>query len=209
MSRVDAFIDDLAKVRFPNTFNPYSEKCPTHDKPSAPSIRRENLRLVLEAALANGAQSVWVGRDLGHLGGRRTGIALIDELRLPLLGKRMGIQGLVKATRTEAAREATASNVWHMVDGLEEVPVFWNAFPLHPHKPGIPASNRNHRSSELAATQHFLDDLLKMIRPSKIIALGNDAHRILTHLGREATLVRHPSFGGQTKFRDGIYQAYK
>lgn len=209
MNSVDTFIDDLAKVRFPNTFNPYSERCPTHDKPSAPGIRRDNLRLIFAEALERETRSVWVGRDLGHLGGRRTGIALIDELRLPLLGERMGILGLAKATRTPDAREATASNIWHMVKGLPEVPVFWNAFPLHPHKPGIPSSNRPHRRHELAATQHFLDDLLKMIRPSRIIALGNDAHSILTHLGHDAALVRHPSFGGQAKFRAGIQQAYK
>ena len=53
------------------------------DGPDAPAIRRSNLGLVLEAALAGGISSLWIARDLGHRGGRRTGLALTDEVHLP------------------------------------------------------------------------------------------------------------------------------
>jgi hypothetical protein len=66
-----AFIDALAALRFSDTFNPYTDACPDHDGVDAPHIRRENLRLVLEAALAGGVDSIWIARDLGYRGGRR------------------------------------------------------------------------------------------------------------------------------------------
>src|SRR5687767_984828 len=98
MSRIAAFVDGLAAFRLKNVFNPYGDHCQQHDRPDAPVIRRENLRLVLEASLAKGLDSVWVGRDLGYRGGRRTGIALTDEPHLPELATRLGKIALMRAT---------------------------------------------------------------------------------------------------------------
>ncbi len=76
-------MDALAALRFQDTFNPYSDACAEHDGGEAPQIRRRNMRLVLEAAVSRGVCSIWVARDLGYRGGRRTGLPLTDEAHLP------------------------------------------------------------------------------------------------------------------------------
>ena len=152
---------------------------------------------------------MWVGRDLGYRGGRRTGIALTDEVNLPVLAGRLGIKGLQKATRSEVVAERTAGDVWRAVDRLPEVPVFWNAFPFHPHIGDVPNSNRKHTSAEAAATESVLDEFLSMFSPMRLLALGNDSYASLTRLGRTPVLVRHPSYGGQQQFHAGIEEAYR
>jgi uracil-DNA glycosylase len=209
MRNIADFVTELAKLKLPDTFNPYAETCPQHDLRGAPAIRRENLRLALEAGLSSQATSIWVGRDLGHRGGRRTGIPLSDEIRLPLLAQRLGIQGLLrKATKTSEVEERTAAEVWNMVASLREVPVFWNVFPLHPHEPEVPASNRCHRREEAKIAEHFLTELLALFKPSLILAIGNEAFGVLSKLGYPAIHIRHPSYGGQAQFREGIASAY-
>jgi len=34
-----------------------------------------------------GSNTIWMGRDLGYRGGRRTGLALTDEAHLPLFSR--------------------------------------------------------------------------------------------------------------------------
>jgi hypothetical protein len=53
---IDDFLDDLSGLRFPHTFNPYSEKCAVHDVDDAADIRRKNLEAILLAATANGTR---------------------------------------------------------------------------------------------------------------------------------------------------------
>lgn len=43
LSDVNAFIDELAALRFDCVFNPYAELCGDHDTVDAPAIRRRNL----------------------------------------------------------------------------------------------------------------------------------------------------------------------
>ena len=87
--------------------------------------------------------------------------------------------------------------------------MLWNAFPLHPYKREESLSNRKHTRMEIEATEHFLSEFLCLFRPARLVALGNDAHLVLTRLGHRSTLVRHPSYGGQAKFRLGIENAYR
>jgi len=53
-----------------------------------------------------------------------------------------------------------------------------------------------------------LESLLAWLRPARIVALGNDAHRALARMGRQAVCIRHPSYGGQAAFVAGISNAY-
>ncbi|MBX9665042.1 MAG: hypothetical protein K5Q19_17080, partial [Novosphingobium sp.] len=74
------FVSELSAIRFPNAFNPYSDACPVHDVPDAPAMRSAILTQILEAAEAASVDAIWVGRDLGFRGGRRTGMALTDDV---------------------------------------------------------------------------------------------------------------------------------
>ena len=78
----EGFVSRLADVELPNVFNPYQDVCRAHDEPDAPSKRRANLTTALAAALELDVRTIWIARDLGYRGGRRTGLALTDEAHL-------------------------------------------------------------------------------------------------------------------------------
>ncbi len=195
-----AFIDALAALRFRDTFNPYAEACPDHDGVDAPQVRRENLRLVLEAALAGGVDSIWIARDLGYRGGRRTGLALTDEAHLSAHAGLYGQLPLARATRGPAMTERTATVIWQVLRDLRRPVFLWNVFPLHPHAAGDPLSNRCHTRRERQASRHLLEWLVSELRPRVLVAIGRDAEAALADLGMAAERVRHPSYGGQTEF---------
>jgi hypothetical protein len=204
----ETFVRDLATLRFPHVFNPYSDCCPDHDRPDAAAIRRRNLVSILAAAETVGTDSIWFGRDLGYRGGRRTGLALTDELHLAALGKAFGIARIERATLTEPVAERTAREIWKMIKRVPVAPFLWNVFPFHPYEPGHPMTNRCHTAREGRMVDDLLEALLAWLRPARIVALGNDAHRALARMGREAICIRHPSYGGQAAFIAGISDAY-
>src|SRR5471030_1838685 len=82
-----AFVNALSELKLDNVFNPYADTCPVHDRSDAVSARRRNLRGYLKAAAAIGVDTIWMGRDLGYRGGRRTGLALTDERHLPAMSQ--------------------------------------------------------------------------------------------------------------------------
>ena len=48
----------------------------------APERRLQTLQSMLEVATKQDIDSIWIGRDLGHRGGRRTGLALTDDVHI-------------------------------------------------------------------------------------------------------------------------------
>src|SRR5687767_8967013 len=160
-----SFVEAVAALRFPDAFNPYTDECPDQDGDNAPAIRRSNLKLVLEAALAGGTDSLWIARDLGYRGGRRTGLALTDEVHLHAHAKLYGSLALARATRGPVVAERTAAVIWQVLRAIERQVFLWNVFPLHPHAPGDPLSNRCHTRSERDACRPLLVWLLDALRP--------------------------------------------
>lgn len=203
-----AFINDLAALRFPGTFNPYAESCPDFDRADAPRVRTENLRLVLEAAMSKGVDSIWIARDLGYRGGRRTGLALTDEAHLLAHAELYGSLPLARATRGPIVTERTAKVIWQILSGVGRPVFLWNVFPLHPHGAAGPMSNRCHNRSERQASRHFLEWLIAELRPKTLIAIGRDAETTLVDLGIHAERVRHPSYGGQREFINRMNELY-
>lgn len=208
LSTARRFVDIVADLRFENAFNPYSEICPQYDRPDASVIRRENLVRVLEAALFNGVSTIWVARDLGYRGGRRTGLALTDEAHLDAHANLFRTCSLQRSTNGPVVAERTAKIVWSML-GLIGQPVFlWNVFPLHPHEAGLPMSNRCHTRAERVACRHIMLTLIEMLSPRAVLTIGRDAEAALQDLGIAAHCVRHPSYGGQNEFIEGVKQHY-
>lgn len=208
MKSIDQFISRISTVALPGVFNPYADQCPIYDRASAPAIRRANLRCYLKAAVAGGVDSIWFGRDLGYRGGRRTGIALTDEAHLPLLGMLCDSQGIERATQGEAISERTATVVWGIITEIGQLPFLWNAFPFHPHDLNEPLSNRSHSRKELALVWDINQALLDIVQPTRFIAIGNDAREALLRQGLECSYVRHPSYGGQSEFVEGLRRLY-
>ncbi|MFK0642747.1 MULTISPECIES: uracil-DNA glycosylase [unclassified Ochrobactrum] len=202
------FVETLADMSFTDAFNPYSESCDDFDHDDAPAIRRQNLKLVLDAAIERKVDSIWIARDLGYRGGRRTGLALTDEAHLTDHSVLYGDLPLVRATKGPALAERTASVIWQTLNRIQRPVFLWNVFPLHPHEHGDPQSNRCHTRSERNACRPLLSWLLDVLDPRVVVAVGRDAQVALSDLGIDAMQVRHPSYGGQSDFISGIEGLY-
>lgn len=202
------FVERLAATNLPDVFNPYADQCAVHDVPGAAAIRRKNLEHLLQAARHLRVRSLWVGRDLGYRGGRRTGLALTDELCLPALSQAFGGIPLARATRGPPVAERTAAVIWRALNEVRRPVFMWNAFPLHPHERDAPFTNRCHTASERAELTPLFLDLLEIIQPQHVVAVGKDASAALEAIGIPSVGVRHPSYGGQTDFFRGIREVY-
>jgi hypothetical protein len=202
------FVAALADVRLPAVFNPYSDCCAIHDRVDAPRLRKRNLESFLQAALESKVETIWIARDLGYRGGRRTGVPLTDEVHLNLVGRLLGGIQLKRATRGPVVAERTAAVVWKVLSRIDQPVVLWNVFPFHPHEPDDPLSNRCHTSAERQITLPLLKILLEMFQPRRLVAIGRDAQLALIDIGIPVTTVRHPSYGGQSEFIAGLYDLY-
>ena len=203
------FADKMASYDSPNMFNPYRDICPVHDNRQSPKLRRQNLTRYLTAASSAERVSMWVGRDLGYRGGRRTGISLTDEHHRELIAQTWNIS-LKQATVTEPQKEKTASSVWKFAPDIPGFVALWNIFPFHTHEPERPFTNRTHTKTEREFGLELLAELLKHWQPEKIVAIGKVAHQHLSKLPIPGELheVRHPSYGGETIFADQIKSLY-
>ena len=177
MSSVDRFADAVASLSFANTFNPYRDTCRIFDYPESAEVRVGLLRSTLNAAARNGVDSLWIGRVLGYRGGRRTGLALTDEVHIGAHLRRWGVHEKPRLVKGESQAERTASVIWRMLDRIPEPIFLWNVFPLHPHEPSRPLSNRAHTAIEREAGEAVLRELIDLLRPRTVVAIGQDAAR--------------------------------
>lgn len=208
MNTPKAFADALAATSLKSVFNPYSDWCPLHDREDAARVRKRNLVLCLEAAIDAQVDTIWIARDLGYRGGRRTGVPLTDEVHLASAGSLLGGIPLDRATRGPIVAERTAAVVWRVLARIGAPVVLWNVFPLHPHDADDPLSNRCHSRTERDATWPFLLALIEMIAPRRIVAIGRDAGLALADVEVPVMMVRHPSYGGQAEFITGVQAIY-
>lgn len=202
------FVSRVANLSFPNSFNPYTDHCDACDLPGAAAIRRRNLTNCLSAALERGVDSLWIGRDLGYRGGRRTGLALTDDLTIGRHASLCGAIGLSRATGGPPVAERTAKIIWHALAAIQQRVFLWNVFPLHPHQPNEPFTNRNHTSIERESCRFLTAWLVQNLAPVRVVAIGNDAAACLEQAGVPCIKVRHPSYGGQAEFLSQIGQIY-
>ncbi|MGO8868998.1 MAG: uracil-DNA glycosylase [Alphaproteobacteria bacterium] len=114
----------------------------------------------------------------------------------------------MRATRGPEVAERTAAVVWQMLRAIDRPIFLWNVFPLHPHEPGDPMSNRCHTRVERESCRPLLTWLMETLQPRTVVAIGRDAHLALQDLGISAAAVRHPSYGGQSEFVSGLTALY-
>ena len=201
------FIETLSTAKFANVFNPYSDKCDKCDQDNAPQTRSETLLAMLEAAIESEVDSMWIGRDLGFRGGRRTGLALTDDINLQVHANRWRVP-VNRPTSGDPVAERTATFIWRVLSLISQPVFLWNVFPLHPHEPGNPFTNRSHNSIERKFGEKALIQLVRLLNPLRLVAIGKDAALTLKKLDISCVAVRHPSYGGQTMFLEQINNLY-
>lgn len=205
-----SFVKELSNLSFENAFNPYSDRCEVYDVYDAPKKRSALLKKMLISASQVEVDSIWIGRDLGYRGGRRTGLALTDDVHLTHHAARWGVE-VGRLTKGQAVPERTAAVIWNVLEKIASPIFLWNVFPLHPYEVGDPFSNRAHNSKERLAGEELLGELVKLLKPKRIVAIGNDAEMAALRLKPQCKIekVRHPSYGGQNIFLDQIRSIYK
>lgn len=203
-----SFVKALASLSLENVFNPYSDTCTVYDRTDAARCRRTNLRTYLNASEHIGVDTIWMGRDLGYRGGRRTGLALTDELHLPEMARVYTGCSPRKATKGSIFSERTAAEIWGVLKVVDTPPLLWNVFPLHPYEAANQFTNRRFTARELAVVSELNNSLIKLLKIRRIIAIGQDAAKYATGFGVEVLSVRHPSYGGVREFRGGMQRIY-
>jgi uracil-DNA glycosylase len=194
------FINALKALNFNHAFNPYLDRCAVHDLIDAPKQREKLLLEILGKATSVKIDAIWIGRDLGYRGGRRTGLALTDDINFESHLARWEIIAN-RPTKGIALPERTADSIWGILNKIAAPIFLWNVFPLHPYEPGNPFSNRQHNAKERRAGVELLEQLLILLKPERIIAIGNDAAKVVSQMQTESPIkVRHPSYGGQAQF---------
>jgi uracil-DNA glycosylase len=202
---IAALITTLATLEAPaHATNPYAD-----DGTPGNALRRANLALALRLALVRGPQLLLVGEAPGYNGALRTGVPFTSE-RILLEGvidlEQFGAErGFARATNDgRTTNEQTATIVYRELAALRVFSVGWNAYPLHPHRPGVPISNRPPRAAELRLGLPLLAAVRCLFPTVRVAAMGNVAARALNELDIPHTRLRHPAQGGARTFATGL-----
>lgn len=202
------FMAELESFQSDRVFNPYRDVCSEFDRSDAAVTRSANLRKLIEASHSSDVDTIWVARDLGYRGGRRTGIPLTDEVHLGSVERLFGTEPIQRATEGEIFAERTAAVIWKLLAAIERPVMLWNVFPFHPHEEENPMTNRCHTAKERELTLPFLWYLIELLKPKQLIAIGRDAQAALQDAPIPVVNVRHPSYGGQREFNETLMRFY-
>ena len=186
-------------------FNLYSCVEPSVDRVDADQIRRENLGFYL-SSFPRCPEVLVVGEAPGWRGCRFSGVPFTSEAqaaggKLPFWGERSSKQFTPHS-------EASASIFWSTMRPYFPQFLTWNCLPLHPHKPGLPQSNRHATQNEASRFDHILCSIIHILQPNIILAVGRLAQDNLTSLGFDCISIRHPSHGGAAAFKSGIQASF-
>ena len=202
----------------PCVFNPWRDHDERDRAPrgKAPGIRVENMAAYLEARERH-ARVLLLGEAPSHRGCRFSGIAFCSEVELTHKRDLVARSALALTSRDAEAKpmsERSAAIIWSELErgGCAHQVVLWNAFPWHPYLkedadavgPCGPSSNRKPKRPEVDQGRAALDALLGCFTHKlQVFAVGKVAEEALVRWGevRCAGYIRHPSMGGEARFR--------
>ncbi|MQW92270.1 hypothetical protein GFH30_03450 [Acinetobacter wanghuae] len=211
-NNLKSIISDLSKKQFTNTFNPYKDICDLYDVHTANKIRLENLKLYLEYFSTLDSIDLWIGRDLGYKGGRRTGIPFTSENNINSLNSKLNLNLQIVSKEKNLSSEVSANTIWTMYEKLPKNIFFWNIFPFHPYEKDNQQSNRKYNRLEEEFGIYILTKLINSLNISRIICIGNDSFESIKKLDIPDHMiqhhVRHPSYGGVNIFKNKISEIY-
>ena len=201
---IHAFVERVADAAAgPNSANMFDHADPSN------AVRRRNLTRYLEQLADRGATTLLVGEAPGYRGMRITGVPFTNTAILARGIPEFGLLGTANGydlpdPSPTVALEPTATVMWTTLVELDFVPVIWSAFPLHPHRPGAPLSNRKPTAAETAAWTWSWQELERILPIESVVAVGNVAADALARAGRSVPRVRHPAHGGRAEFTRGL-----
>jgi uracil-DNA glycosylase len=182
-------------------FNQYKDRDSNMDLPEAHKIRRENLVNYLRS-FSKRPSTLVVGEAPGPRGCRFSGVPFTSEYQicssmLPFTGQKSSIGDLPYS-------ENSATIFWRALLPYSQRFFIWNSVPFHPHKKGQSLSVRSPTMDEVRFYSALLSEIILLIKPRQIIAVGKKAEYSLREKGFSCIYVRHPSHGGANEFGAGI-----
>lgn len=190
------------------TNNPWAAANEDDAVDNGPDRRIAHLRA---HAARPGLRLVLIGEAAGYQGCRISGIPFTSEALL-IDGAIPGIAATPRlSTRAKPWSEPSARVVWRTLyeQQLADQAFLWNAFPLHPHEPGKPHTNRTPTRAELAAGEGVLRALRLCLPDAVLAAVGNKSSEALSRLGYAHVPLRHPAYGGVPEFVAGVERLAK
>ncbi len=177
-------------------FNPYRD-------PSLAANLEAYLRGVKRC---KGGSILLVGEAPGYRGCKNTGIPFSSSHLL--LESKHPLVELIKGQLTFQTRESevTAGIIWDYLREVPTLPIFWNAFPFHPHISRKYNSNRAPAQSEIIEGIPYLKDIAAIFKPGLIAGIGRAGQQCaqLAFPNRDISYIRHPSRGGKRAFIQGM-----
>lgn len=213
---IDQFILILENIpKYKNCFNPFNS-----DNDKKDILRKNNLRLYLTKMKEINPNTIIIREAPGYLGIPFSGVPLSSENIIInndhfLYGTS---KGYCRISECETpVYEKTANTIWNILLSYKNIkkntPLLWNAFPLHPHKPGKLLSNRTPSKHEIDNLSYILRFLLNDLFPSinKVIALGRKTESIIKKIDHnyDYLYIRHPSHGGSKKCKAQFEEYFK
>ena len=177
------------------SFNPYQNK-----------MILNNLRVYFEYLQQYKPRMLLIGEAPGYNGCRLTGIPFtsgdIINKGLHMMFKEIG--GQINLSQVRA--ESTATMVWDFLGKDTNVPIFWNAFPFHPHQKANPRSNRKPNKVEIQEGKSYLEEICELFKPKLLCSLGRVGETSLKNVfpNKNVIYIRHPSYGGKKNFMKGM-----
>ncbi|MDH5631079.1 MAG: uracil-DNA glycosylase [Gammaproteobacteria bacterium] len=197
MRTINSFVNHLRKVESSDHFfNPYVE-----------AFKAKNLKVYLTRLFEIPQKRVLlVGEAPGYKGCKLTGIPfssgqVLSSFEHPFLNV---IRADLKLKTNES--ENTATIVWQFLQEMETVPLFWNAFPFHPHPKGQLDKNRAPSKKEVVVGSQYLKAIANLYQPEVIAGIGHAGTTCakLCFPEMDIQYIRHPSYGGKREFVEGL-----
>lgn len=188
---------------------PYAHNLYTAATPEG-RTRLHNLQIFFSQALPLHPTVLLVGEAPGYQGTYRTGVNFCSEALMLGPKNKFGIFGGTAAGYRRVYegdriwKEPSSTVVWNLFEQLPSIPLVWPAFPMHPYKPGVELSNRTPTTDELLLGAPIIRQLIEIIQPATVAALGNTGAKLLANGGINAVKIRHPAHGGAQLFREQL-----
>jgi hypothetical protein len=193
---LEAVVHRLISTPVGDTFNQYAQGGDADRDPrTAPGVRAANLRTYLRRRAS--APVLLVAEAAGWRGARYSG--------LPLFSERMIDEAATPYQRTSTQPRGFAEGSATVVQGVlvqggwTDAVLIWNVVMTHP-RGAQPHSNRPPRRGEVEAGRRLLEELLTILAPRHVLAVGRTAQAALP-AGLDAPAIRHPAQSGATLCR--------